>query len=337
MSGTMAAVAYDRTGPAEEVLRLVDLPVPEPGPGEVLVRLAASGVNPADCNRRGGRGYDHDGRVIIPHSDGAGTIAALGPGVAGRAMGDRVWLYNGQRGRDHGTAAQYIALDADLVAPLPDGVPFDTGACLGIPAMTAHRCLFADGPVAGQWVLVTGGAGAVGNYAVQLAAWAGARVIATASTPDKAADATAAGAQEVINYREADVAGSVLDLTGGAGVDQIVEVDFGGNLAASRRAIAVNGTIAAYASRGEHAQEVDFYALMRRNVTLRAVLLNNCPLAARRQAQADINRWLAEAGGRHRIAAAFPLAEAWRAHAAVERGDKRGTVIVRCDGQQERG
>ena len=235
----MRAVTWSHNGPPEEVLRLVELPIPVPQSGEVLVRLATSGVNPADCNRRGGRGHDHDGRTIIPNSDGAGTIVAVGIGVPASAVGKRVWLYNGQRGRDYGTAAEFIALDSDLVTTLPDGVSFEVGACLGIPAMTAHRCLFADGPIAGQSILITGGAGAVGNYAVQFGVWAGARVIATVSSAEKAADALAAGAEVVINYRTEDVVAAVQDLTGGIGVARIVDVDFGTNLSTSLAAIAL--------------------------------------------------------------------------------------------------
>ncbi len=331
MSATMRAVVYDRSGPAREVLRLIDLPVPTPAAGEVLVRLAASGVNPADCNRRGGRGYVHDGRLIVPNSDGAGTVEAVGAGVAERTVGQRVWLYNGQRGRDHGTAAEFIALDAGLTAPLPDHVPFEAGACLGIPAMTAHRCLFADGDLDGAWVLVAGGAGAVGHYAIQLAKWAGARVIATVSGPAKADDAADAGADAVLNYRTDDVARAVMDFTSGRGVDRVVEVDFGGNATLDTEIVALNGAISVYASRGDARPAIDVYALMRRNVTLRHVLLWNCPLAARQQAQADIVRWLGDVDARHRIAATFALTETWQAHDAVEAGDKRGTVVVQPD------
>ena len=176
----MRAVWYERTGPAAEVLVVGRQPKPEPRPGEVRIRLMASGINPADCNRRRGTGYVMEAPLVIAHSDGAGVVDKLGAGVTSFREGDRVWLYNGQRnGRNLGTAAELIALDADLVTPLPADVPFEAGACLGIPCMTAHRCVFGAGPVQGQWVVVTGGGGAVGNYAIQLAKWGGARVIAT--------------------------------------------------------------------------------------------------------------------------------------------------------------
>jgi NADPH2:quinone reductase len=170
----MRAVWYTRTGPAAEVLQFGERPLPEPAPGEVRVRLAASGVNPADTYRRAGTSYANEWPLIIPNSDGAGVVEALGEGADPALLGQRVWLYNAQRGRPFGTAAEATCVPADYVHPLPEEVPFEVGACLGIPAMTAHRCLFADGPVRGLRVLVSGGGGAVGNYAVQLARWGGA-------------------------------------------------------------------------------------------------------------------------------------------------------------------
>ena len=328
MTATMRAVWYERTGPAEDVLTVGELPRPQPAPGEVLVRLHASGVNPADCNRRGGRNYPEPDGITIPNSDGAGVIEALGNGVTEHRRGDRVWLYNGARGRSFGTAAEFITLDADLVAPLPDGVPFEVGAALGIPAMTAHRCLFADGPVRGQTVLVTGGAGAVGNYAIQLAKWDGARVITTVSSPEKAEDARRAGADIVLDYRRENVVEAVLQATGGKGVERIVEVDFGGNQATTLEVIALNGTVAAYASRGNLHPVLEYSRIMRRNMTLRTVLLFSAPHKARRQAQREIVAWLEAAPRFHRTAAMFPLAETAKAHLAVERGDKRGMVVV---------
>src|SRR5258708_3623360 len=197
----MQAVWYERHGKPHDVLELGEIATPDAGPGEVRVRLEASGVNPADCYRRQGPGPMEFPRVVT-HSDGAGVVDRVGHGVAASWIGRRVWLYNGQRnGRWMGTAAEYIALDADLVTPLPDRVSFAEGATLGIPCMTAHCCLFIAGPVQGRVVLVTGAAGAVGHYAVQLAKWAGATVIGTVSTPAKAERARAAGADHVINYR----------------------------------------------------------------------------------------------------------------------------------------
>ena len=332
----MRAVWYERTGAADDVLAVGEQPLPEPRPGEVRVRLKASGVNPADCYRRRGEGYAMEAALVIPNSDGAGLIDQVGAGVDRGRIGERVWLYNGQRGRPLGTAAEAIALDAGLVMRLPDDVAFEAGACLGIPAMTAHRCVFSQGQgtgasegfLDGQMVLVTGGGGAVGNYAIQLAKWAGARVFTTVSTDGHAGDARAAGADLVLDRRGGDLAARLREATGGHGVDRIVEVDFGGNLDVIVDCIAPNGTVAVYASRGSATPTVPVSAFMRRNVTIQTVVLNAAPLAARRQAQVDITRWLTEAPGLHRIAGPYPLARTAEAHAAVEAGGKRGTVVV---------
>jgi NADPH2:quinone reductase len=327
----MRAAWYERLGPAGDVLRVGEQPTPTAGPGEVRVKIAASGVNPADVKRRLGQGryIRMDGPLVIPNSDGAGVIDQVGAGVGEHWLGQRVWLYNGQRGgRTHGTAAEYIALDVELVTPLADDVSFAAGACLGIPCMTAHYGVFSDGPVRGKTVLVTGGAGAVGHYAVQLAAWGGARVIATVSGPEKAAEAESAGADATVNYRAQDVGKAVQDLTDGAGVDRIVDVDFGGNLATTLACLKLNGVVTAYASDGERNPCIPFGELMGRNATLRPFVLNVLPLAVRQAAQRDITRWLAEGTRVHRIAATFPLEEIAAAHEAVEAGTKRGTVIV---------
>src|ERR1700754_5323112 len=203
----MKAVWYERCGAAPTVLSVGEMPTPEAGPGEVRVRLEASGVNPADVGRRAGNYRGLEFPLVIPNSDGAGIIDQVGAGVTRLKVGQRVWLFNGQRnGRALGTAAEYIALAEQLVTPLPDRLSFAEGATLGIPAMTAWCSLYADGPLAGKTVLVTGGAGAVGNYAVQLAKWGGAQVIATVSSAMKGEQARQAGADLVVNYKEDDVA-----------------------------------------------------------------------------------------------------------------------------------
>ena len=230
----MRAVWYDRQGPAREVLVCGELPTPEPGSYEVRVRLEAAGVNPSDTYRRRGPAPAMEYPRVVTSSDGAGVVDRVGAMVSEDWVGKRVWLYNGQRnGRWMGTAAEYIALNVDLVTELPAHVSFAEGATLGVPCMTAHYCVFVGGPVQGGTLLITGAAGAVGHYAVQLAKWAGARVIATASSEAKAERARAGGADAVINYREEDVAARVRHLTGGTGVHHVVDVDFGGNLAAT--------------------------------------------------------------------------------------------------------
>jgi len=325
----MKAVWYETTGPAREVLRHGDLPTPVAGRGQALIRVRASGVNPSDVGLRGGVIGPMAYPRVTPNSDGAGVVEAVGPGVSPDWIGKRVWFYNGQRnGRAFGSAAEYIELDVDLLSELPDTVSFAQGATLGIPCMTAHRSLFLAGPIQGRTVLVTGGAGAVGHYAVQLAKWAGASVIATVSSPEKAERARAGGADHVIDYRTQDVAARVRELTGGEGVDHVVEVDFGGNLEATLGCVRMNGSIAYYASKGEAAPQVQAGAVMRLNLAVHGVYLPVSPHAARRRAQADITRWIGTGDRILSVAGRFPLAECAAAHELVEAGGKTGTVVV---------
>ncbi len=324
----MRAVWYERHGKPHDVLETGEMPTPDPGPGEVRVRLEASGVNPADCYRRQGPGPMEFPRVVT-HSDGAGIVDRVGPGAAAAWIGRRVWLYNGQRnGRWMGTAAEYIALDADLVTPLPDHVSFAEGATLGIPCMTAHRCVFMAGPVQGRTLLVTGGAGAVGHYAVQLAVWAGARVIATVSSAEKAARARAAGAADVIDYRTQDVAAAVHEATAGQGVDHVVDVDFGGNLATTVGVVKQGGSVSIYATNGDRTPRLPVRELMQKNVALHFMVLPLSPHGARQRAQQDIAAWTGSGRRLLSVAATFPLARTADAHGAVEAGGKVGTVVV---------
>jgi NADPH2:quinone reductase len=324
----MKAAFYDRNGPADEVLQVAALPMPAPGPGEVLVRVKASGVNPSDVKSRAGLRARMSWPRVVPHSDGAGVIEAIGAGVDPARVGERVWLWNGQWQRPFGTAAEYIALPAFQAPRLPEGVPYEAGACLGIPAMTAHRCVFADGPVAGQTILVTGGAGAVGHYAIQLARWGGARVIATVSSAEKAAHAKAAGADRIVNYKNEDVAQAAKDVTNGQGVDRVVEVEFGGNLATTLACLKTNGAIATYASTAVMEPKLPFYPMMFQGVTLRMVLVYILPEDARRQSIQDINRALAQGALVHAIAESYPLDKIADAHKAVESGTAIGNVVV---------
>jgi NADPH2:quinone reductase len=330
------AVWYRRQGPAREVLEFGEVQTPSPAAHEALVRLHASGVNPADCNRRSGRGHAMTDPLVVPHSDGAGIVEEVGASVDRRWLGKRVWLYNGQRGRALGTAAQYISIDAGLLAELPPEIDFAQGACLGIPCLTAWCALLEDGPIAGQWVLVTGGAGAVGHYAIQLAAWAGARVVATVSSEQKAGIARQAGALYTADYRDPACAERLFELTEGAGFERIVDVDFGRNLALILPVCADNATVAAYASRGDESPRIPFYDLLRRNLRVHHLYLATLPAGLRATAQAEVGRWLRTAGGIHRIAATFPLERTAQAHEAVERGDKHGTVVVSIDDTSDR-
>src|SRR5262245_881218 len=327
----MQAVWYTRQGAAADVLQRGEQPTPTAGPGEVRVRLHASGVNPADIYRRSGTRYAMEGPLVIPHSDGSGIIDQVGADVDPKWQGQRVWLYNGQRGgRLHGTAAQYIALSADLVAPLPANTSFHAGACLGIPCMTAHRSVSLGGNLDGKFVLVSGGAGAVGHYAVQWAKRSGATVIATVSSAEKGDHARMAGADLVLNYRSEDVAERIRAYTRNAGVDHVVDVDFGGNLPVFWPLIALNGSIAFYATNGNPSPVLAASEAMRRNISIHAVLLNSVPLSARRKAQADIGQWLAQGDMLHTVSSVHGLRDCAHAHAAVESGHKRGTVIVDC-------
>jgi NADPH2:quinone reductase len=265
---------------------------------------------------------------IVPHQDGSGVIDGVGRGVPASRIGERVWLYTVQWQRAWGTAAEFTVVPAGRAVPLPGTITFGEGACLGIPAVTAHRCLFADGPVDEQTVLVTGGAGAVGHYAVQLAKWAGATVITTVSSPEKAAAALAAGADHTVNYRSGDPATEILDLTNGAGVDRIVDVDFGGNLPVSVKVIKNNGTISSYASMGAPEPKLPHSALMSKNVTIRPVLIYTMPEAAKEQAVSDINHLVEARRLIHAIGSRFSFDDIVKAHEAQESGRVTGNVLV---------
>ncbi len=324
----MRAAWYEKNGPAAQVLKVGDLPDPVAGPGEVRVRLHVSAVNPSDVKARAGSRPIRWPR-IIPNSDGAGVIDQVGAGVDPQRIGERVWTFNGQWERPLGTSAQYITLPAALAVPLPDTISFGQGACLGIPVMTAHRCLFADGPIAGMTVLVTGGAGVVAHYAIQLAKWAGARVVTTVSSEAKAEHARAAGADIAINYRNENVVERIRSTVGG--VDRVVDVDFGKNLPVTSKILQNNGVIASYASMGDLDPKFPYRDLFQLNPTIRPVFVYTMPDTAKAQAQADIARWIATTQPIFAVAARFPLAEAVAAHLAVERGEKIGHVLLALD------
>ncbi len=287
----MKAVCYERFGPAAEVLSFGDMADPVAGPGEVLVRLHASGVNPSDVKLRSGT---RAGAVmgfprVVPHSDGAGVIVAAGAGVDPGRVGERVWVWNAGWQRAFGTAAEFVALPAEQAVRLPDGTGFAEGACFGIPAMTAWYAVMGDGPVAGQTVLVTGGAGTVGRYAVQMARLGGARVIATVSSEAKGRHSTA---EEWINYTTTDVASAVMELTGGAGVDRIVEVDFGANQAVDLALVKPGGVIAAYASAAEMVPRLEFYPFMFKNARLHMLIVYQLAGETRRAGERQLTDWL---------------------------------------------
>ena len=324
----MRAAFYERQGAPEDVLQIGMLERPQPGPGEVLVKVHASGVNPSDTYGRSGRTAPMAFPRVIPHQDGAGIIAAVGADVPTQRVGERVWIYEATWNRPGGTAADFSVVPAQRAVKLPDNTDFDAGACLGIPALTAHRAVFADGPVDGQTILVTGGAGAVGSAAIQLAKWGGATVIATVSSDEKARVAREAGADHTLDYKTQDVVAEVKRLTHGAGVDRVVDVDFGGNLPVSVQIVKLHGTIASYASRGDQEPKVPFRALMQKNINVHAILVYTMPESAKAAGQADLTRALEEEALRPVIGARLPLERIAEAHSAVESGSIIGNVVL---------
>ncbi len=332
----MKAVWYEATGPADDVLTAGEMPDPEPGPGEVRVKIAYSGVNPSDVKRRGGaNAQGMPFPRVIPGMDGSGTIDRIGAGVDASRLGQRVWLHSTSWRRPFGTCAEYAVTAPDRAFELPPNTSFEVGACLGVPALTAHRAVFGLGPVEGKTVLVTGGAGAVGFYAIQLAKWGGARVITTVSSDAKAEVARRAGADAVINYKAEDVADRVMSVTNGAGVDHVIDVDFGANLPATVAMLKLGGSIATYASMSIPQPVIPFYPMMNKNINLLWVLVYDMPQAAIFEGARDVNRWLTEASPQHQIAQTFPLALLADAHRAVESGRVVGKVLVEVGGPEK--
>src|SRR6266513_713366 len=320
----MRAALYRDMGEAAEVFEVEEVDRPEPGPGEVLVRVHASGVNPTDYKARSGAVPRPIDDFQIPHQDGAGVIEAVGAGVDPGRVGERVWLWLAAVGRRCGTAAEWTTVPARQAVTLPDGASFELGASLGVPAMTAHYCLFADGPVSGQTVLVAGGAGAVGHFAIELAKWSGAQVIATVSGPEKAELARQAGAEHVVNYRDPDAAGQIEAVA--ERVDRVVEVALGANLALDLALAGPGTVIVTYAA--EPADPVlPVRACMTANVVLRFILLYAVPADALDQAAADISAALAEGALTELPGQRFPLPDIVAAHEAAEAGPV-GKVFV---------
>ena len=325
----MHAVWYEGLGPAKEVLRYGEMDAPPLGSGEVRVAIRASGVNPSDVKRRSGQSQ----RAvrfprIIPHQDGAGVIEAIGGGVPKSRLGERVWIYEAQVGRPFGTAADFAVVPSENAIHLPDGVDFETGATLGVPAMTAYACLFYDGPIAGQTVLISGGAGACGNYGIQIAKWAGATVITTVSSDEKARMADEAGADYVLNYRKDDVVDRVLEVTKGEGVDRIMEVAFGANISIDSKVMKQGGAVATYSSAGDREPRIPFADLSTKCGTVHFVLIYTASRKLHSDAVEGINRCLDVGALRPRIALKLPLSQTVAAHEAVERGDLIGKVLV---------
>ncbi|MDK4717822.1 NADPH:quinone reductase [Rhizobium sp. CNPSo 3968] len=327
----MRAAFYNRQGSAKEVLSVGELPDPQPGAGEVRIRVVVSGINPSDIKTRTGFG----GKLmpfprIVPHQDGAGIIDAVGPGVPTSRVGERVWIYMGQWGRAFGTAAEFVVVPCVQAVRLADNVSFEIGAALGVPAMTAHRCLFADGDLRGKRVLVQGGAGAVGNAAILLAKWAGAWVATTVSREEQAEVARAAGADLVVNRHEEDVAAVVRSATGGHGVDRIVDVDISANIDVAITSLARDGVVSAYSTESPDAKlTIPFFPALLGGLSFRFVYVYTMPEAAMRQAAEEVSACAASGAYAPRIAQTYALDGVAEAHELQESGKAIGKVLVR--------
>jgi NADPH2:quinone reductase len=324
----MNAAWYRRNGPAREVLEVGELPKPEPAAGEVLVALHASGVNPSDVKNRAGRKLPYD--RIVPHFDGAGLIEAVGAGVDSSRIGERVWVFNAQFERPFGTAAEYIALPSALAVTLPAQTSFAEGACLGIPALTAFQAVHLLGPLGGKTVLIIGAGSGVGYYATQFAARdPGALVIGTVGSAERTRRAYAAGAAAVIDYKHEDVAAKIREITGGRGVDGVIDMDFSTSIKlVSADVLAPYGTMAIFGSNVMAEIGVPFRDLLIRNISLKFFGVHYLSDEDRTR-QLDSVTQMLEAGTLiHAIGATFPLERIAEAHEAVEQGAAAGKVIV---------
>jgi NADPH:quinone reductase len=324
----MRAYWYEKAGAAADVLTFGTMPDPVPAAGEVRIKVAHSTVNPTDSKRRTlGRELSQFKR-IIPNNDGAGVIDQVGDGIAETRIGEHVWIFGAQAGRPNGTAAEFVTLPSRQAIALPKQASLAEGACLGVPAVTAHRGLFADGSIAGQTILVTGAAGRVGSYTVQLAKWAGARVIGTAGSEQKVAAISALGADLVLNYATGDVVREVAEFTGGAGVDRIVDTAFSETIQIAPQLLRPNGVIATYSSDADPNPKIPFQALMYKNITIRPLAIFGMPAAAQDRAFADITAALAADKLQHRIGRRMQFDEMIDAHALIDSRGVWGCLVV---------
>ena len=325
----MRAAFYESFGAARDVLRVGDFPLPEPGPGEVRVRIHFSGVNPSDIKTRTGlRGGALPFPRVVPHSDGAGFIDAVGVGVDEARIGERVWIWNAAWKRADGTAAEYVTLPQEQAVELPAHIDLAAGACLGIPALTAFHAVACGDGIKDKTVLVAGGAGAVGHYAVQLARLEGAsQVIATVSGPDKAELARSAGADLVVNYREEDLAARCREATDGLGVERIIEVDLAANITRDLEILRADGDIVVYGS-GAPEIPVPFLPSILGNVTLRFFIVYNLSASDRAHAQARLTELLVQDRLSHNVTVRLPLEEVIQAHELIEQGGLLGNLVL---------
>ncbi len=324
----MRAAWYTKNGAPAQVLKVGELPDPTPGPGEVRVRLCTSGVNPSDVKSRERRPFDTE--YIVPHSDGAGVIDQLGPGVGAHRLWQRVWVWNGQWQRAMGTACEYIVLPEAQAVALPDNTDFASAACFGIPLLTAVQSVRLAGELEGRTVLVTGAGNAVGHYVTQLAVLAGARVIGTAGSAQKAAHAQQAGAANVIDYKHEDVGARVLELTQGQGVDAIIDMDFSSNAAVlSSNALKVHGIYVCYGSNTTGVLPLDLRTMLWRSNELRCFLVYDLKAEDRVACLRQIDTLLTRGQLQHTVAGELALDDIIKAHEWVASGQKMGTVVLR--------
>ena len=328
----MKAAFYESLGPARDVIQVGELPTPQPAPGEVRVRVQWSGVNPSDVKSRAGlRSKLMPFPRVVPHSDGSGVIDAVGEGVSPARVGQRVWVWNAAWGRPHGTACQWLCLPQRQAVPLPDNTSGEAGACLGIPALTALHAVLMDGGVAGKTVLVAGGAGAVGHYALQMASHFGAaHIITTVSSDAKATLARAAGADDVVNYKTEPLVERVAELTRGQGVDRIIELDLAANAAADLDMLKTGGECVAYGS-GASPMSVPFYPLIVKNLQIKCFMVYHLNDADRARAETTLTRLLRTDALQHNVAERLPLAQTALAHERVESGQVVGNVVIGID------
>ncbi|WP_416368925.1 NADPH:quinone reductase [Tritonibacter mobilis] len=331
----MKAIVHTARGTARDTLVLTETETPTPGPGEVLVAMRASGVNPSDVKLRSGAQGPMVAEQVLVHNDGAGVIEAVGDGVGPARIGRRVWLYNVNRSADGlgqgplGTAAEFAIVPAHLAVDLPDAASFEAGACIGVPAMTAHRAVMWAGSVAGKTLLITGGAGAVGHSAIQIAKAKGARVIATVSSDAKAEIARAAGADEVLNYKSTPLVDQLIELVGAGGIDHVVDVDIAAHMGIYPQILKLNGSVGAYASASNLTPALPFYPLAFRNIQIQPVFVYSMSDSAKAEAIADINALLSAGQLTPRIDRVFALEEIVDAHEAVEAGTLVGNAILK--------
>jgi len=323
----MKAAWYERNGEAHDVLVVGEMPTPEIGPGEVRVKISVSGVNPSDVKSR--RGRPLIAPRIIPHSDAGGVIEAVGPGVSADRIGQRVWIWNGQFGRPLGTCAQYIVLPEAQAVALTDQTSFDAAACMGIPGLTAFEAVRRCGDISGKTVLVIAAAASVGHYAAQMAVLKGARVIGTVSSDIKAAHARAAGVAETINYKTENVAERVKEMTGGRGVDAIIDMDFSTTADLVKQgALAPHGTVACYGSNSVEDTPIPFRVCLFNSLSFQFFLVYDLTPTERTFALKELSALLAKGQLTHAIGARYSLSDIAAAHVAVEQGKVMGNVVI---------